>query len=121
MSNYNRDFEDDFDFDDEYGRRGHFEEKKFDNFFLGFFLSVLMTFVMLMLLSRDVLSAEVGLMENLTKVYQNMMFPMLMIASLFPSLFVFFYFYKTDKWRSGKGMVVAVLLSMVLVVLHSSM
>jgi hypothetical protein len=112
MDNYDIDFDDDLI----EGKKG--DKKKCDNFFFGFFLSVLMTFSMLVLLSKNFFSEELSLMQNLLNMYKGVQFPVLMIPSLFPSMFVFFYFYKTDKWRSGNGMVVAVLLSMVLIFTH---
>ena len=47
--------------------------------------------------------------ENIFKIYSSM------IASLIPSLILFFVFYKTERWQSAYGLIVAVLLSMALV------
>ncbi|MCQ2210786.1 MAG: hypothetical protein MJZ34_10880 [Paludibacteraceae bacterium] len=92
------------------------EKKSFDNFFLGLFLSVLMTLIVMSLLAGRAFSFG-NLEESLIKVYHSSNFPNYMIASLFPSMFVFFFFYKTERWQSAKGLIVSVLLSMVLIVI----
>ncbi len=90
---------------------------KFDNFFLGLFGSFFMTLVCLYLAFKGAKSVD-DLEATYKAIYESSDFVNLMIASLLPSMFLFFFFYKTERWQSGKGLIVAVLLSMVLVVLN---
>ncbi len=99
------------------GNDGMVEKKSFDNFFIGFFASVVLTLGLLCLLTRNALSSSQDFELIVRAIYSNPQFVNLMIASLFPSMFLFFFFYKTERWKSGKGLIVAVLLSMVLIVL----
>ncbi len=93
------------------------EKSSFDNFFLGLFVSFLMTFACLVLFSgtshlMDDLDAMVHAILNKSN------FVNLLIASLMPSMFLFFFFYKTERWQSAKGLIVAVFLSMILVAVN---
>ncbi|MBR0502424.1 MAG: hypothetical protein IJJ77_04190 [Paludibacteraceae bacterium] len=92
------------------------EKKSFDNFFIGLGGSFLMTLIVLSLLAGRAFSFN-QLGESLTKLYQLHDFSNYMIAALFPSMFVFFFLYKTERWQAARGLIVAVLLSMVLIVL----
>ena len=92
------------------------DKKPFDNFFVGFFISALLTVVFLFLLSSVVFSFD-NLEESLKMIYDNGEFVRYMIVALTPSMILFFFFYKTERWQSARGLIVAILLSMVLAVL----
>lgn len=92
------------------------EKKPFDHFFAGFFTSALMTVVFLFLLTSVVFSFE-HFEESLKSIYDSYAFAQFMIIALVPSMILFFFFYKTERWQSAKGLIVAVLLSLVLAVL----
>ena len=91
-------------------------KKKFDNFFLGFFVSAALTIVMLLVFSN--MDAQKNSVEECLKnLYAHPLFTNYMIIALIPSMILFFILYKTERWQSGKGLIVAVLLSMVFLVL----
>ena len=92
------------------------EKKSFDNFFIGLGGSFLMTLILLCLLAGRAFSFS-QMDESLAKLYNMPDFSNYMIAALFPSMFVFFFLYKTERWQAARGIIVAVLLSMVLIVL----
>ena len=91
------------------------EKKKFDNFFLGLFGSIFVSLLMIYLISLGYLKEEVELEERFKIIFYSMEFSTIMVASLIPSLVAFFVFYKTERWQSAYGLIVAVLLSMALV------
>lgn len=90
-------------------------KKSFDNFFIGLLGSFAMTLVMVYLVSKGYLKEDMGVKEIFKTVFYSMEFSSIMIASLIPSLILFFVFYKTERWQSAYGLIVAVLLSMALV------
>ena len=78
-------------------------KNSFDNFFMVY------------LVSKGYLKEDIGIKETFKIVFHSMEFSSIMIASLIPSLILFFVFYKTERWQSAYGLIVAVLLSMALV------
>lgn len=90
-------------------------KKSFDNFFLGLFGSVGITALMIFLISKGYLKENVSVLETYKIVFYSMEFPNIMIASLIPTLVLFYFFYKTERWQSAYGLIVAVLLTMALV------
>lgn len=98
----------------------YFEEpsepkKSFDNFFLGLFGSFGITALMIFFVSQGYLKEDMGFTETYKYVFNSMEFSSIMIASLIPSLVLFYVFYKSERWQSAYGLIVAVLLSMALV------
>ncbi len=113
----------DFDkIDNEFDRESsgylELEKKSFDKFIIGFSLSAVLTCVVLYLLTKNYVGTVEGMEAKLSAIYALPNFTTLMIGAIFPSMFLFFFFYKTDRFQSGKGLIVAVLLAMVFVVMN---
>lgn len=89
-----------------------------DNFLFGFLLTLIIVVVMMALLYSSEITSYEDLGSILKEIYADPRFTGYMVGSIMPAMFIFFFFYKTDRFQSAKGLIVAVVLSMVLVILH---
>ena len=92
------------------------EKKRFDNFFLGFIVSIILPVVMLVLISASG-DFSLSFYDQLMKAYNDYMFVKIAILALIPNLFIFFALYKTERWKSAGGLIVATILFVILMVL----
>jgi len=91
--------------------------QKYNHFLWGFIPSVILPLIMLVLVSgRDDLTAY-SFYEHFMRAYNNSMFIKTAILALIPNMLIFFFFYKTERWKSASGLIVATILYMVLVII----
>ena len=91
-------------------------KKRFDNFFIGFFTSIILPFVMLVLISAEG-DFSLSFYEQFMKVFNDYMFVKIAILALIPNLVIFFALYKTERWKSASGLIVATILFVILMIL----
>jgi heme/copper-type cytochrome/quinol oxidase subunit 4 len=92
-------------------------KKRFDNFFLGFIVSIVLPPVMIVLISAGGELGSQSFYDHLMRVYHNYIFIKYAILALFPNMVIFFFLYKTERWKSAGGLIVATILFMILMVL----
>lgn len=87
-------------------------KKRFDNFVLGFLLSVLLPIITLtvFLLFKG---SSLSLVEQIKAIFADMYFIRYVTLALIPNLVLFFFFYKTERWKSCYGLAVATLLYLI--------
>ncbi|MCQ2188405.1 MAG: hypothetical protein MJZ00_00580 [Paludibacteraceae bacterium] len=84
------------------------EKKKGDEFIYGLLIGLIIPSIVLVVLSSTV--TNYGFSELLAYAWQvagNSIFYPFIIMSLMPNMFVFFWMYKTERWRMTRGLVVA--------------
>ena len=92
-------------------------KKRFNNFFLGLTVSLILPPIMIVLISAGGELGSQSFYEHLMKVYNNYMFVKYAILALFPNMVIFFFLYKTERWKSAGGLIVATILFMILMIL----
>lgn len=97
------------------GNYNAFEEpkKRFDSFASGFLLSVILPMVVLFLVLAVKDSAH-SLEERFTTILHDMYFIRYITLALVPNLVLFFFFYKTERWKACYGLSVATLVYLML-------
>ena len=89
------------------------EPHKFNNFWLGFFVFLMIPFITLVvvLLATGAVHYD-GFVNLMRFVFTNhsAMFSQIFVASLFPNLIGFYLIYKQERWKMGRGLTVATLL-----------
>lgn len=86
-------------------------KKSGDNFLLGFIVGIVLPSILLMILVyRETHYAMSELVDYSWKVAGNAIFYPYIIVSLMPNMFVFFWMYKTERWKLARGLVVATFL-----------
>ena len=92
-------------------------KKRFDHFFLGFIVSIILPIIAVVLISAEGNLASRTLYEHLIAAYSTGgMFVKYAILALIPNMILFFYLYKTERWKSANGLIVATILCMIFVV-----
>lgn len=83
-------------------------KKSGDIFLLGFIVGLVLPAILLMILVyRETHYAMSELVDYSWKVAGNAIFYPYIIVSLMPNMFVFFWMYKTERWKLARGLVVA--------------
>ncbi len=91
--------------------------QKYNHFFGGFLPAIILPVIMIVLISgRDNLTAF-SFYEHLMRAYNNFMFVKIAILALIPNMLIFFFFYKTERWKSASGLIVATIFYMILMIL----
>lgn len=83
-------------------------KKSADNALLGFLIGTIIPAILLMVLVYR--ETHYGLSELFAYTWQvagNGLFYPYIIVSLMPNMFVFFWMYKTERWKMTRGLVVA--------------
>lgn len=96
------------------------EGKKFDfldNFFTGFFGSLLLAIITIRLVTLSELP-DVGIEEVLKRVYDSSNFQSIMMTAIIPNLILFFVLYKMEKWKANYGVIVGSLLMTAFLFIH---
>lgn len=88
-----------------------FEEpkKRFDSFAAGFLLSLVMPMLVIFVVLHFKDSAR-AMEDRFMTVLHDLYFIRYVTLALIPNLVFFFYFYKTERWKSCYGLAVATLL-----------
>jgi hypothetical protein len=90
---------------------------KYNHFLWGFLPAVILPLIVLVLVSgRENLTAF-SFYEHLMRAYHNYMFVKMVILALIPNMLLFFFFYKTERWKSASGLIVATIFYVILMVL----
>ena len=90
--------------------------QKYNHFLVGFIPAVIVPVIAIVLISADNLM-DYSFVEHLKRAYHNYMFVKMGILALIPNMFIFFFFYKTERWKSAGGLIVATILFIILMVL----
>ena len=86
-------------------------KKSGDNFLFGFIVGLVFLSILLMILVyRETHYAMSELVDYSWKVAGNSIFYPYVIVSLMPNMFMFFWMYKTERWKLARGLVVATFL-----------
>src|SRR5215469_13250930 len=93
------------------------DKKRFDNFFLGLVVSIVLPPVMLVLISAGGELGSQTFYDHLMRAYHNHLFIKYAILALFPNMVIFFFLYKTERWKSAGGLIVATIFFIILMVL----
>jgi K+ transporter len=102
---------DSFDF-----QTGENKKKKIDNFFLGFILSAIIPIVVMLLLLHFTTSSS-NLESQFRALLHNSAYLIRFTTmSLIPNGLLFFYFYKTERWESSKGLILSTMLYVIVLV-----
>ena len=91
--------------------------QKYNHFFWGFLPAVILPVITLALISGKDNLTSFSFYEHLKMAYNNYMFVKMAILALFPNMLIFFFFYKTERWKSASGLIVATIFYVVLMVL----
>lgn len=93
------------------------KSKKWHNHFLtGFIPAVILPVIMIVLISgRENLTAF-SFYDHLMRAYNHYMFVKMAILALIPNMLIFFFFYKTERWKSAGGLIVATILFVLLLI-----
>ena len=91
-------------------------KKRFDNFFLGLIVSIVLPPIMIVLISAGGELGSQTFYDHLIRAYHNHMFIKYAILALFPNMVIFFFLYKTERWKSAGGLIVATILFIILMV-----
>ena len=86
-------------------------KKSGDNFLFGFLVGIIFPAILLLVLVyRETHYAMAELVSYSWQVAGNSLFYPYIIVSLMPNMFVFFWMYKTERWKLARGLVVATFL-----------
>ncbi|MCQ2191169.1 MAG: hypothetical protein MJY63_06035 [Paludibacteraceae bacterium] len=83
-------------------------KKSGDNFMYGFLIGTIVPIILFIVLINGMTNYEFSeLLAYSWKAAGNSLFLPVMIGSLMPNMFVFFWMYKTERWNMTRGLVVA--------------
>jgi len=94
------------------------EKKRYDNFFIGLIPSIVLPVILIVLISAGQNLGNLSFEEQLMRVYNNHQFVNFAILSLIPNMIAFFFLYKTERWKSASGLIVATICYIILMVLR---
>ena len=98
------------------------KEKKFDHFLIGFSFALIVPFIVVIIVAMTKLpGGTYSLSEHFMRAYRNHDFVNFMIMGMIPNLLLFLFFYKTERWKSGRGLVIASFALMIFLVLHQTL
>lgn len=92
-------------------------KKRYDHFFIGFIPSVILPLIMIVLISTGGNLGSLSFYDHLMRAYHNHLFVKILILALIPNMIAFFFLYKTERWKSASGLIVATILFIILMVL----
>lgn len=92
------------------------DKKTFDHFFIGFIVSIVLPLVSIVLISGREDLGSLSLYGHLMRAYHSYMFIKFAILALIPNLVLFFFLYKTERWKSAGGLIVATIFFMILMI-----
>ena len=93
------------------------KKKKFDNFFIGLSFAIIIPITIIFIVSYNRYPNEPELIDSFMRFYNNYDFTNYFLLSIFPNLFMFFFLYKTERWKSAYGLVVAIILLIMALIL----
>ncbi len=91
--------------------------QKYNHFLWGFLPAVILPVITLVLVSGRGNLTDFSLYEHLMNAYNNYMFVKMAILALIPNMILFFFFYKTERWKSANGLIVATIFYIIFMVL----
>ena len=91
-------------------------KKRYDHFLIGFIPSVILPVIMIVLISARENLGSLSFYDHLMRAYYNHMFVKFLILALIPNMIVFFFLYKTERWKSASGLIVATILFVILMI-----
>ena len=92
-------------------------KKRFDNFFLGLIVSIVLPIITIVLVSAGGDLGSQSFYGHLMRAYHSHLFIKFAILALFPNMVIFFFLYKTERWKSAGGLIVATIFFIILMVL----
>ncbi len=92
-------------------------KKRYDNFLIGFVFSIILPIILIVLISTKGNFGSLSFYDNLMRVYHSYMFVKTAILALIPNMIAFFFLYKTERWKSASGLIVATILFIIIMIL----
>lgn len=89
------------------------KRKRFDTFFFGFLVATALPIIVMVLLLLK-MESSLALEQRFLALFHDILFVKYMTMALMPNLFLFFYFYKVERWKASSGLIVATVLYMML-------